>query len=117
MKKWRIKDFSYFADVWLIVGTEDEIAQWTKRTFPSDGEQRGFTGRHIQADTTEHYILLPVEKERPSLWQISALAHEVMHLTFAVLGNAGITYTSECEEAYTYYMQAMFVQMLEKIDK
>lgn len=114
MKKYRIKDLSYFADVWLVTGTEDEIALWSKRTFPKDGEQRGFTGRHIRADTMEHYILLPLDG-RPTVWQEAALAHEVLHLAFDVLGNAGVTYCSESEEAYAYYVQGMFAEMLNRI--
>lgn len=115
VRKWIIKDHSYFADVWFVTGTWKQIKAWLAVEFPKDEEEREFTGRHIVDDSMVHYIILPMDRKRPTTWEEAALAHECLHLTFAVLANAGIYHHDASEEAYTYYFQSMFVQMLRKI--
>src|SRR5690242_16809215 len=43
---------------------------------------------------------------------IAYLAHEILHLTFDVLGDMGLKHCSDSEEAYTYYFQVMLSQAL-----
>lgn len=115
MKKWKIKDYSYFVDVTFIIGTEDELEKFLLKAFPEVKSQRDFLGRHIMVNKTEHYVLLKLEDNTVTTWAEAALGHEVLHLTFAVLGNAGIAYCDDSEEAFTYYFQGMFAQMLREV--
>lgn len=45
------------------------------------------------------------------------IAHELLHLTFKILNRAGINYCKDSEEAFTYYQQYLFDQIIDKYNK
>ena len=49
------------------------------------------------------------------IWQQAAIAHEILHFTFAALSKLGIKYCDESEEAYTYYFENIMIEIWDKL--
>ena len=117
MRQYRIVDASYFRDVVLVIGSGDELNTFSKRKDPEgDYTERFPDGRYatFKNDAT-HYILISTRQR--GIWLRAVLAHEILHLTFAVLMDAGVGLCEASEEAYTYYFQGMFAQCLKKLPR
>lgn len=54
-------------------------------------------------DDNDHYICF--QNKLKSLYEISILAHEALHVTNKILSKRGLYLTDETEEAYTYFQQ------------
>lgn len=115
IKTRRIVDNSYFRDIFLVVGTDAELDRWLKRKG-AEARWSGASGKYLRlADDSTHYVMVSTKSR--SGWKLAVLAHEVLHLTFAVLGDAGIQYREGSEEAFTYYFQAMFAKCLRHLPR
>lgn len=113
MKRRQIVDHCYFRDVVLILGSDAELEGWCLRRNPEFGWDNA-SGKYVQfAGDRTQYIL--VSTRTRGRWRLAVLGHEVLHLTFAVLTDAGIQMCEGSEEAFTYYFQAMFAKCLSHI--
>ena len=112
MKIQRLPDHSYFRTVDLVIGSDKELDRWLKQKDPKDAWTGA--GRWTRfGDRMHHYVLLTTSGSRVD--RIAVLAHELLHLTFQVLHDVGLTLAEESEEAFTYYFQGMLSRALKHI--
>lgn len=57
----------------------------------------------VSTDDNIHWICF--QKKLKSLYDISILAHEALHITHRILSRRGLLLTPDTEEAYTYLQQ------------
>jgi hypothetical protein len=110
MKIHRIPDPSYFRTVDLVIGSEKELDGWLKRQDPEDGWGLS-AGRWARFDDRMHHYIL-IAKRGTRHGRIAVLGHELLHLTFAVMADAGLRLSDDSDEAFTYYFQGMFERCL-----
>ena len=63
---------------------------------------------HMVKETGESKFIIWLER-----YDINVLVHELLHFTFQVLGDRGIKYCEESEEAFTYFLQGIFKRVTE----
>ena len=80
-------------------------------THSSDGAL--FTFDNNKTGIPHHVIWLEDYNNSPK-W-IGILAHELLHLTFRVLGDRGFRHVEESEEAYTYFHGDVFEACMKKL--
>jgi len=108
MKTYRIANPLYGGRVTLVLGSDDELREWLANEHTGrdweDLDGMFFTDR--ERGRLTHYILVSTRTEAER--RLSTLAHEVLHLTFAVMRSAEVIFSEDSEEAFTYYFGAMF---------
>jgi hypothetical protein len=118
MTKVQLKDDVYNRDIWLVYGFTDKqgTAFLQEYTDAEEWDPHFDDACWVQsANGKAHFIM--VKKRGTDSSTLALLAHECLHLTFAVLDEAGFTYCEESEEAYTYFLQNIFFQCVEIFKK
>ena len=106
MREFELLDPLFGADITLLVG--GTIADLRKKMGDDSLQEQcpGYYLRQSDAYNAPFYVWV----ESP---QIPLLCHELMHLTFGVLGACGLELSDESEEAYTYW----FENVMEQVEK
>jgi len=116
LKVSRIRDYAYFHDIFLVLGSDKELQKWCAKHGGHEWKQSS-SGRWMAiaepSGYVTHYIVATTDHQKP--WLLAVVAHEVLHLTFAVLKNAGIKYSDDSEEAFNYYFQFIFSEVVKRI--
>jgi hypothetical protein len=119
MKKFVIHAGSYEFEIRVVIGNKlCDVAKYINKK-----QHRKGTAKY----TSEHFDVLgrycPHEKYCPFIWlpskpktarQLSTVAHEILHSVFDCMEWAGIKYSRESEEAYTYLHTHLMKQFLKK---
>lgn len=118
-----VVDPLYQSDVRLLVGgvMEDvhqyvvkthggEVSTHNKDNATDDGWEDCTDGAqfHVNGDTEVFYIWI----QRPEL---DLLHHEIYHLTHDILHVRGIEYSDNCEDAFSYFSTALFIDAYKKL--
>lgn len=104
MREFTLTDPLYGAEITLLVGGSiDDLA---RRTGEKDliAQCPGYCIHSATRYDSAFFVWV----ESPAL---PLLCHELLHLTFTVLGDRGMSMCDESEEAYTYWFEAMLEQV------
>jgi len=114
----KVKDKFYGEDLILYVGPRDDFITYLSKKYKvavNAGESKD--GQYCQVrdhkGKLHHYMWL-----RDFQWRImdlGLLVHEIFHYMNWVLDDIGLELTKESEEAYTYFYQAVYQDVLEKL--
>ena len=107
MREFELIDPLFGAGIVLLVG--GTLADLKARAKEKEELQENCPGYCLRgSDAYDGTFFVWVESP-----QIPLLAHELLHLTFWVLGDRGLSVTDESDEAFTYW----FENMLEQVEK
>lgn len=108
MKTRRIPNPLYGGRVVLVLGSDEELTEWLVREH-TELEWDGYDGLFfsvLDKRQLTYYVLVSTRTQGSH--RAATLAHELMHLTFAVMRSAEVLYSEDSEEAFTYYFGAIF---------
>lgn len=119
MKEFKISGMPYTPTILFFMGENEETRAYIKKKykytiFDGDPDFKYIEGGCIQFLRQNKYYT-------PCIWISSysspIIAHETLHLTFKILNRAGIYHTPNSEEAFTYYQQYLFDQIIDRYNK
>lgn len=114
MKIYHIFDKVYRVNIYISYGhTKEQFIKDVKRIAHKDIELHAQATGHLHCfdvDDVTIYWIWTKKKEIP------VLAHEILHCVGYVLGDRNVNWTDNNQEAYCYYMQFLFKEIL-KSDK
>lgn len=104
MRTFKLEDPLYGAEITLAIG--GTLQDLSKLTGEKDLQEEchGYCIRQNESYDGAFFVWV----ESPAM---PLLCHELMHLTFWVLGDRGMTVSDESEEAYTYWFEAILEQV------
>lgn len=106
MKEYRLEDPLYGAEIFLLVGgTLADLRARAKEKEELQENCPGYCLRGSEAYDGTFFVWV----ESP---QMPLVCHELLHLTFWVLGDRGLSVTDESDEAYTYWFENMLEQVM-----
>ena len=113
----KLTDETYHSKIYLVYNFDDkEGAQFLKENTWETEWNPLHDGVWVRSRTPGvHYIM--IRQRGVDSDTLSLLAHECLHLTFAVLYDAGFKYSEDSEEAFTYFLQNILFQCLEVFKK
>lgn len=116
-----LKDYTYHADITILIMPTQEWPEYFKKRFNYDSKDcTGFEGQHFsiehkQKNVVKHFILL--SDWNWTVGQMSLLCHEMNHCCFSVMRDAMIPLSRDTEEPFCYYVSAMLSQAFWKLRK
>jgi len=121
MKYIAIKDPSYFCNLNLYIDcTYDEFQKHLRRHLKDPDIKLDNTWQSAQfillEKNSNKYYCIWLPKFNWYINEQALLVHEVMHYVFEALRQAGVKYCSESEEAYTYYFQRTYSDILKALE-
>lgn len=96
----------------LIGGSPDDFKTFAKREIGADVETGSNSAGHAYVEYGKPWLLWV-----DSAKNVPALAHEALHVTAGVLLGRGLKHCANSEEAYTYTMEDILRQALDKRTK
>lgn len=111
-KKYKIKVDIYESDIWLVltdnvVQTYDKLAK--KYNWEINAEDEDYQGCFMPNSTNEYFMILPFNAD------LKLISHEVLHGTFAILEDHGVTLGPDSEEAFTYLHDYIIGKVQDKL--
>lgn len=120
LKVIKIRDDIYHAQIFVISrSTADQLKKYFKNKYKIEYKHdTGLCAFHYTIDNNildfhHNYIIFPDFKNTPS--GIGILNHELLHLVHDVMQIAGVKYSDDSEEAYTYYFDYLTEKILNKL--
>lgn len=124
MKKSKVTNFGqrwfeldsgvYPARIFVSIGYNNQYAAKRLNIKLSDMHPQS-TGGATTYDLNDGRYLLSFSSFSNDVQDLALLSHEVFHLTFMVLRNAGLTLSHDSEEAYAYLLQYIVESFLKKL--
>ena len=112
----KIPDPTYDKQIYLVKGTFEQIkAWWPSKLGAFDWEKRikGYYICGTEWVRPRHFVFLNTSAPaNRGITLLATLSHEVLHLAFNVLRDAGVKYCDASEEAYTYWFDSIFSRMV-----
>jgi hypothetical protein len=122
MKPITISDQVYKADILIIPKYKpQEIIKYFRKTYGIEYEIDSFCdAMHYSLSQQDkgiihHYLIF--ENFRNSPAGIALLSHEIFHLVCAIFRDIGMKFSEDSEEAFTYYLQYLTENILNKLIK
>lgn len=118
MKIHKIKDSMYDVSLWVIVGEKQACYNYFKKKYKSDWDSimdNESLGVFIPEPGVGYFIWLPFYSNK--LGTQAVIVHECLHLVMSVFRKMGISLVEESEEAYTYYLEHIYKQIVTKLSK
>ena len=113
--------------VHLVVNIDGKrLMEYCKKMFPEDtfefDDSEDWCGRHVmlQFESEKHGYEVHVVALRKFEWTphwMSALSHELMHCTHAVLNRRGMTLSDATMETYCYTLDSLVKRCLEMLKR
>lgn len=114
VKVYRLADQIYERKLFLIIGKDKDLLSWTRENKKEEWVPGYSAGRYnYDGDKNEHYLTVSTSLPRNLIY--SSLAHEVFHFVFSALGDIGIKFSADSEEAFAYYLSMILDQALKFI--
>lgn len=88
-----------------------------RERYPKEKFEDGFNGCYYgpnEDDGSAHTLM--IGGRRPSVGRTAVLGHELLHLVFRVMRDAGIKSVPESEEAFTHYFQHLITECLRRMN-
>lgn len=104
MRKVVLKDHPWPSTITIVVGSVAELDRFIERHSDFDGEMETCRGRHFGFVTAKgRHDIIAVKQAFDRADRISTLAHEAVHVAYALLDDhAGMPLKRKSEEAYAY---------------
>lgn len=105
----------YRADIcFSLCQTEEEIKLLLKKfTFKNKDFEIGDLGRAIRLDDAGPYLIW-VKNYPSTITDLTVLLHEIHHITNMILWDRGLELTKDSEEAFTYLLEFITKEALQK---
>lgn len=117
MKKHYFTIGLYGERIRVYVGTAEEYVKSLKKEFDIDKEKPMKNGEYCfceymgKEDGFKSFHSIWVDSFSSSPRDICLMTHEVLHCTFNLLDRVGMSHSEESEEAYTYLMQYIMLEI------
>ena len=109
-RKYKIKVEVYESTVYLVL-SEDCTKSFNSyaKKYKWDPEEEDNQGYFIKDNVQEYYMFLPFDAK------LGTIAHEVLHATFDILQDHGVTLSPESEESFTYLHDYLIQKVQDKL--
>ena len=99
---------------------QEDLKKYFLKKYGIAYDETGYDALHYSVinktqGILHHYLLF--EKFRNDIGGIGVFSHEISHLCFSVLRDAGMKFSDDSEEAYSYYIGYLTRIILEKLIK
>lgn len=123
MKVIKVKDPLYGQNITAILGcTHKQLENYlsSKYNYTLDREDHA-SGEQFAISCNVHAgekrFFVWTQGSASNWLEVGVLAHETLHLTFSVLEHVGMQKSEESEEAFTYFFEEIFCNVLKKLYK
>lgn len=125
IKHFLIEDEVFNRKIYVVVGDPEKSRNHLKRKFKLSYEDCDSISKENDGcyfSVTNHksqrkVFVIWVKNFRNTPGDIAVVAHEILHLTFAVMCYIGVKISDDSEEAFTYYMDSILKKVLLKLSK
>ena len=110
----------FYTDILIIYGDEDHTRKTLQKYFDEEEVNEMLKGFNFKTKGRT----MPTKFGSPLIWipkipetaqDVGFLVHELFHSTCAVMGNVGIDFSNESEEAFAYMIGFMTEKVLEEL--
>lgn len=115
-----LTDPVYNAEARVLVGSAAATQAWLTKHCADhealDPDVLASTVEYTTDQGTEWFVCLPPAPARTlTIPQVGTVVHESFHLCVRILRNRGVVLTEDSEEAYAYYLGALFQQLAQAV--
>ncbi|MHB8581032.1 MAG: hypothetical protein ACYDA4_14405 [Ignavibacteriaceae bacterium] len=115
-----IPDGIYDGCFTVFIGEHDKMGKWLGKRYPgvsiSDDDNFGESFALESKDKIMVNVIW-LQKYNRSLSDQGVLVHELLHYTIGELKRRGFSLNSGSEEAYTYFLESVYKNALERLNK
>lgn len=112
---YKIPDHVYAAKIFVVCGSPEYYSDYMLRIHKRKEEViKGAVGHHLRFENKKcedvHIIWMPRFKGKTH--ELQAAAHETFHCAYDILHRRGMTVTKSSEEAFAYYFDYLYGELL-----